>query len=106
MASIPNYMFLLLLMLVHGVVVGIMMPVQNNLISELVPTKQQSTAFLFEVVVVPTILSSILNLFTGYLSVYTGISIFGYTYLILSIVALVIIIPAFLKESRMKKQAI
>lgn len=103
MASIPNYMFLLLLMLVHGVVVGIMMPVQNNLIAELVPTKQQSTAFLFEVVVVPTIFSSILNLFTGYLSVYTGISIFGYTYLILSIIALVIIIPSFLKESRTKK---
>lgn len=103
MASIPNYMFLLLLMLVHGVVVGIMMPVQNNLIAELVPTKQQSTAFLFEVVVIPTIFSSILNLFTGYLSVYTGISIFGYTYLILSIIALVIIIPSFLKESRTKK---
>ena len=79
------------------------MPVQNNLIAELVPTKQQSTAFLFEVVVVPTIFSSILNLFTGYLSVYTGISIFGYTYLILSIIALVIIIPSFLKESRTKK---
>ena len=39
------------------------MPVQNNLIADLVPTNQQSTAFLFEVVVVPTILSSILNLF-------------------------------------------
>lgn len=104
MASIPNYIFLLLLMLVHGVVVGIMMPVQNNLISDLVPVKQQSTAFLFEVVVVPTIFSSILNLFTGYLSAYTGISIFGYTYLILSIIALIIIIPAFLKESKMKKQ--
>ena len=103
MAIIPNYMFLLLLMPVHGVVVGIIMPVQNNLIAELVPTKQQSTAFLFEVVVVPTIFSSILNLFTGYLSVYTGISIFGYTYLILSIIALVIIIPSFLKESRTKK---
>lgn len=103
MASIPNYMFLLLLMLVHGVVVGIMMPVQNNLISELVPTKQQSTAFLFEVVVVPTIFSSILNLFTGYLSAYTGISIFGYTYLVLSIIALIIIVPSFLKECKAKK---
>lgn len=104
MAAIPNYIFLLLLMLVHGVVVGIMMPVQNNLIADLVPTNQQSTAFLFEVVAVPTIFSSILNLFTGYLSAYTGISIFGYTYLVLSIIALIIIVPAFLRECKMKKQ--
>lgn len=104
MAIIPNYMFLLFLMIVHGVVVGIIMPVQNNLIADLVPTNQQSTAFLFEVVVVPTILSSILNLFTGYLSSYTGISIFGYTYLALSIVALIMIIPSFLRESRRKKK--
>ena len=104
MAIIPNYMFLLFLMIIHGVVVGIIMPVQNNLIADLVPTNQQSTAFLFEVVVVPTILSSILNLFTGYLSSYTGISIFGYTYLALSIVALIMIIPSFLRESRRKKK--
>ena len=104
MAIIPNYMFLLFLMIVHGVVVGIIMPVQNNLIADLVPTNQQSTAFLFEVVVVPTILSSILNLFTGYLSSYTGITIFGYTYLALSIVALIMIIPSFLRESRRKKK--
>ena len=65
----------------------------------------ESISFASQLVSIPAaILSSILNLFTGYLSSYTGISIFGYTYLALSIVALIMIIPSFLRESRRKKK--
>lgn len=99
MANITNYYVLIALMLLHGVVIGMVLPTQNKLISEIVPKHQQSTAFLFQLVIVPTVLSSILNLFTGYMVNSLGISIFGYTYLILTIIAAILIFPSLLKKA-------
>ncbi|WP_297633240.1 MFS transporter [uncultured Clostridium sp.] len=104
MANETNYYILIALMLFHGCIIGMVLPTQNKLISILVPKKQQSTAFLFQLVIIPTVLSSILNLFTGYMVSKMGISIFGYTYLGLTIFAGILIIPNIIKGKLINKK--
>lgn len=98
MATIDNYYILTALMLCHGVVIGMILPTQNKLLGEIIPKHQRSTAFLFQLAIAPTVFASVLNLFTGYLSTSVGIHIFGFTYLVLAIIALIAILPTFIKS--------
>ncbi len=102
MATVDNYYILTVLMLCHGVVIGMILPTQNKLLSEIIPKHQRSTAFLFQLAIAPTVFASILNLFTGYLSSIVGIDVFGFTYLTLAVVALIIILPIFLKNRKVE----
>lgn len=104
MANETNYYILIALMLFHGAIIGMVLPTQNKLIGIIVPKKQQSTAFLFQLVIVPTILSSILNLFTGAMVSKIGIEIFGYTYLVLTIIAAILIVPNIISQKLINKK--
>lgn len=100
MATAQSYSMILISTMLHGVSVGFALPAQNYLITKLVPANQRSSAFLFNITMSGAIVPSILNLITGQIVENMGYAVFGYTYLVLVLIALFIALPQFLKEKK------
>ena len=83
-----SYIVILIITMLHGIVTGIVLQIQNKIIGNIVPPNQHFIAFILMNSLSATILPSILNLSTGELYINYGIRIFGVVYLTLSIIAL------------------
>lgn len=99
---VTNYIVLLLTITLHGLVVGMILSAQNQLIGQLVKPSQQSTAFLVNSTCIITVVPSILNLVTGDLVERFGYKIFGLTYLSFTLVALALLLPKVIREMKSK----
>ncbi|MEG0014514.1 MAG: MFS transporter [Cellulosilyticaceae bacterium] len=99
-AFVTNYIILLLTITLHGLVVGMILSAQNQLIGILVKPNEQSTAFLVNSTCILTIVPSILNLVTGDLVERFGYSVFGFTYLGFTLIALGCLLPKVIREFR------
>ncbi|MDU5106149.1 MFS transporter [Clostridium sp.] len=83
-----SYIVILIITMLHGIVTGIVLQIQNKIVGNIVPPEQHVIAFILMNSLSATILPSILNLTTGELYSNYGIKVFGLVYLILSIIAL------------------
>lgn len=83
-----SYIVILIITMLHGIVTGIVLQIQNKIVGSIVPSNQHFIAFILMNSLSATILPSILNLTTGELYSNYGIKVFGLVYLILSIIAL------------------
>lgn len=92
MTITKSYIIVLLVTIMHGLVAGATLQIQNKLFSEIVPTDYQFSAFMLLGALSGTMLPSILNLLTGNLYERFGIGIFGGLYLLLTIFAILIIV--------------
>ncbi|MGL5675639.1 MAG: MFS transporter [Cellulosilyticaceae bacterium] len=88
LALSSNYMWVIFSALLNGVIVGITLPAQNYLIAQVVPERQRSTAYLLSVVIQMSVIPGIINLIIGALLPTVGISIFGISYLLVTIMAM------------------
>ncbi len=93
-----SYSTILLITILHGIVTGIVLQIQNKLIGEIVPSNQHFLAFIIISSFSNTILPSILNLITGSLYENMGIWIFGGCYLVLTLIAIFIMIFTSIKN--------
>ncbi|GAA0083646.1 MFS transporter [Clostridium sp. MB05] len=93
-----SYSTILLITILHGIVTGIVLQIQNKLIGETVPSNQHFLAFIIISSFSNTILPSILNLITGSLYENMGIWIFGGCYLVLTLIAIFIMIFTSIKN--------
>lgn len=94
----PNYLWVIVSMLLNGVIVGITLPAQNYLIAQVVPEKQRSTAYLISVVIQMAVVPGVINLIIGYLLPKVGTSVFGISYMIVTLFAWAILVPMLRKE--------
>ncbi|MFU7515607.1 MFS transporter [Clostridium sp. HCS.1] len=83
-----SYIVILIITMLHGIVTGIVLQIQNKIVGNIVPQEQHIIAFILMNSLSATILPSVLNLTTGELYSNYGIKVFGLVYLILSIIAL------------------
>lgn len=83
-----SYIVILIITMLHGIVTGIVLQIQNKIVGNIVPSNQHFIAFILMNSLSGTILPSILNLVTGELYSNYGIRIFGVVYLTLAIIAL------------------
>lgn len=97
-AFATNYVVLLLTITLHGLVVGMLLSAQNQLIGKLAKPSEQSTAFLINSTFILTIVPSIINLITGNWVEKFGYEVFGLTYLAFTLTALVCLLPKALRE--------
>ena len=77
--------------MLHGIVTGIVLQIQNKIVGNIVPPEQHFIAFILMNSLSATILPSILNLTTGELYSNYGIKVFGLVYFILAIIALLLL---------------
>lgn len=103
LAVAPNYIWVIVSSLLNGVIAGITLPAQNYLIAQVVPERQRSTAYLIAIVVQVSVVPGILNLMIGALLPRFGTSVFGILYLIVSLVALILVVPLTRKEKTCKE---
>ncbi len=82
-----SYIVILIITMLHGIVTGIVLQIQNKIVGNIVPSNQHFIAFILMNSLSGTILPSILNLVTGELYSNYGIRIFGVVYLTLAIIA-------------------
>ncbi|MDV4150738.1 MFS transporter [Clostridium sp. AL.422] len=86
-----SYIVILIITMLHGIVTGIVLQIQNKIVGNIVPPEQHFIAFILMSSLSGTILPSILNLTTGVLYSNHGIRIFGMVYLVLAIIALILL---------------
>lgn len=99
-ALATHYVIVLLTITIHGLVVGMLLSAQNHLIGTLVAPNERSTAFLVNNTCVITVVPSILNLITGDLVESFGYQVFGFSYLIFTLIALSTLIPKVIQEQK------
>ncbi|MDU5106144.1 MFS transporter [Clostridium sp.] len=93
-----SYILILLITMLHGIVTGVVLQIQNKIIGDIVSSNQHFLAFILMNALSSTILPSILNLLTGNLYEVFGIKVFGIVYLILAFIALILLVTKILKE--------
>lgn len=98
MAITVNYIVVFLITGLHGLVVGMVLAAQNSILGSIVAPEERSLAFIVNATVGGTIVPSLINLFTGNLMKVVGSEIFGYTYLLLTLIAVVVVLPCVKKE--------
>ncbi|MHC1748976.1 MAG: MFS transporter [Cellulosilyticaceae bacterium] len=98
MAITTSYIIVFLITALHGLVVGMVLTAQNSILGSIVPSEQRSLAFIINATVGGTIIPSLVNLVTGNLSQVAGNQIFGYTYLLLTLIGIILVIPCVKKE--------
>lgn len=86
-----SYIIILIITMLHGIVTGIVLQIQNKIVGNIVPPEQHFIAFILMNSLSATILPSILNLTTGELYSNYGIKVFGLVYFILAIIALLLL---------------
>ena len=86
-----SYIVILIITMLHGIVTGIVLQIQNKIVGNIVPSNEHFIAFILMNSLSATILPSILNLTTGELYSNYGIRIFGLVYFILAIIALALL---------------
>lgn len=86
-----SYITIMILAIIHGVINGLLLPMQNKLIWAIVPKGQHSTAFIITNLCCNTIFPAIINLATGILVKYLGIHTYGIVYLFVTIISMIII---------------
>lgn len=92
MAVTNSYITVLIATMLHGIVMGSILQIQNKLFAEIVPNDYQFSAFMLLGALSGIVLPSILNLLTGSLYEKFGIRVFGELYLALTCTALLIMI--------------
>lgn len=92
MIFIDSYIIILIITMLHGVVTGIVLQIQNRIIGDIVPSSQHFLAFILTNSLSSTILPSLLNLLTGNLYDVFSMKVFGIVYLVLVIIALILLI--------------
>lgn len=97
-----SYIVILIITMLHGLVTGIVLQIQNKIVGNIVPPEQHVIAFILMNSLSATILPSILNLTTGELYSNYGIKVFGLVYLILSIIALVLLGTNLFKKRKLQ----
>lgn len=97
-----SYVVITILALIHGVINGLLLPLQNRLIWNIVPKKQHSTAFILTSLFCYTIFPAIINLIIGGLTDIFGIKTFGIVYLAISLISLFILIKKPFKDGKRK----
>lgn len=97
-----SYIVILIITMLHGLVTGIVLQIQNKIVGNIVPPEQHVIAFILMNSLSATILPSILNLTTGELYSNYGIKVFGLVYLILSIIDLVLLGTNLFKKRKLQ----
>lgn len=87
-----SYIIIMVLALMHGLINGLLLPMQNKLIWTLVPKDKHSTAFIITNLFCYTIFPAVINLITGGLVKYLGIHTYGIVYLFITILSIIIIL--------------
>lgn len=87
-----SYITIMILALMHGLINGLLLPMQNKLIWTLVPKDQHSTAFIMTNLFCNTIFPAVINLITGILVKYLSIHTYGLVYLFITIISMIIIL--------------
>ncbi len=93
LAHASSYLVVVITTLVHGIICGITLGAQTRIVGDLVQPKDRSSALLIQGTISFTLAPGIINLFTSSLMPKLGISVFGYTYFILSVVGVIILLP-------------
>lgn len=99
MTLTSSYILVVLITIMHGLVAGAMLQIQNKLIGDIVPSSQQFSAFMIVGAVSGTMLPSIINLLTGNLYESMGLKVFGLTYLGITLIAIIILFIAKVSKS-------
>lgn len=99
-----HYVTVIISTLLQGFIVGLTLPAQNYIIAQVVPEKERSTAYLLSVVMQVSIVPGILNLFIGNTLNTLGLSVFGVSYLAITCIALLLIVPMLIKETKKLKR--
>ena len=106
MVFAKSYILILIITMLHGIVTGIVLQIQNKIIGKVVSSNQHFLAFMLISSLSTTILPSLLNLITGDLYGKFGIKVFGFVYLVLSLIASFVLIYNALKNKRLKSYEI
>lgn len=93
-----SYILILLITMLHGIVTGVVLQIQNKIVGDIVPSHQHFLAFILLNSLSATILPSILNLLIGSLYYKFGITIFGTVYLSLALIAIIILISKLINK--------
>ena len=101
-----SYILILIITMLHGIVTGIVLQIQNKIIGKVVSSNQHFLAFMLISSLSTTILPSLLNLITGDLYGKFGIKVFGFVYLVLSLIASFVLIYNALKNRKLKSYEI
>ena len=97
-----SYWIVAIISLMHGIINGILLPLQNKLIWNIVPQNQHSTAFILTSLFCYTIFPALINLIIGGLVDNLGIKSFGIVYFSISLISLFILIKNPFKDGKMK----
>ncbi|MDS0524824.1 MFS transporter [Clostridium sp. SHJSY1] len=87
-----SYMIIVVVTLMHGIINGLLIPLPNKVIWDVVPKEDHSTAIIMNNLFSFTIFPGIINLITGYIAVIYGVHSYGFVYLALTLVSLGILI--------------
>lgn len=97
-----SYIVILIITMLHGIVTGIVLQIQNKIVGNIVPSNEHFIAFILMNSLSATILPSILNLTTGELYSNYGIRVFGLVYFILAIIALALLGTNLFKKRKLQ----
>lgn len=86
------YIVIVSITLIHGVINGLLLPLQNRVIWNIVPKEHHSTAIVIANLAGYNIFPAIINLITGSISGIVGFKSYGIVYFIITLIALIILI--------------
>ena len=92
-----SYLLIVLITLLHGIVNGFLLPLPNKILWKAVPKENHSTAIVVSGLCANTIFVAIINLITGSVVGIFGLHSYGFIYLGLTIVVLLILFKCKIK---------